>query len=678
MSSKLYWKVAVEAPLLEALTYSSEEPVTRGQRVVVSLGRRKAHGVVLGTSPKPDFETKDILEIDTAYTPLPEHFVQWLEWMAQYYIHPVGQVFQSAYPPLNKKTKERKSSRPPVVPQLESDTHLSLTQEQEATYKAISKSSGFATHLIFGVTGSGKTEIYLRLLEDVLSSGKRGLVLVPEISLTPQLIQRFARRFGDQIAAMHSQLTEREKTNQWWDMVSGNKSILIGARSALFCPFEDIGLIIIDEEHEPSFKQDEKLKYHGRDAAVMLGKMLNCPVILGSATPSLESWKNAVDGKYKLHTLKHRVANRPLPEVEIVDLRLQKSSDEEQMRIKEKYSYLPFWLSPNLYNRMIEVLNNNDQVALFLNRRGIAQMVVCPACGHTRECPNCDISLTLHAHSHLICHYCDYHENFKTKCPDCKEGELSAMGLGTELIENDLARLFPDKKLARADRDEIQNRADLEELIQNMENGETDILIGTQMIAKGLDFPKLKLVGLVLADVGFNLPDFRATERSFQLITQMSGRAGRHIKEGENAGRVVIQTYNTQHDSILFAQNHDFEGFAQNEINFRNQLNYPPSGKLVSFRIQGTHLDRVEKTSELLARRAYALKSQFSQYQHIEVLGPAQAPLAKLRGQFRYHLLIKSAQAQGVNAFVRQLLGNQDWVESSTRILVDIDPMSLL
>lgn len=678
MSSKLFWRVAVEAPLTEALTYSSSEPLHRGQRVLVPLARRKVYGVVLGPSPAPEFETKDIVEIDAEYSPLPEHFVQWLEWMAQYYIHPIGQVFQSAFPPLAKKVKERKSSRPPVIPQLESDTALNLTIEQQTTYESIAKCTEFSTHLVFGVTGSGKTEIYLRLLEDVLKSGKRGLVLVPEISLTPQLIQRFARRFGDRIAAMHSQLTEREKTNQWWEMVAGSKSILIGARSALFCPFEDIGLIIVDEEHEPSFKQDEKLKYNGRDAAVMLGKMLNCPVVLGSATPSLESWKNAIDGKYHLHTLRNRVANRSLPEIEVIDLRQQRSDSEEQTRIKEKFSHLPFWLSPTLYERMIEVLDNKEQVALFLNRRGIAQMVVCPACGHTRECPNCDISLTLHAHSHLICHYCDYHENFKSKCPDCNEGELTAMGLGTELIEYDLARLFPEKKLARADRDEIQSRTDLEELIQNMESGEIDILIGTQMIAKGLDFPKLKLVGLVLADVGFNLPDFRATERSFQLITQMSGRAGRHVAAGEKPGRVVIQTYNTQHDSILFAQQHDFEGFAQSEINFRQQLNYPPCGKLVSFRIQGTHMNRVEETADTLARRAYALKSQYPQYQNIEVLGPAQAPLAKLRGQFRYHLLIKSPQPQGVNAFVRQLLGNQEWVQNSTKILVDIDPMSLL
>ncbi|MGZ3770663.1 MAG: replication restart helicase PriA [Bdellovibrio sp.] len=679
MSQDQLWRVAVDAPLPEALTYKFSGALQRGQLVEVPLGRRKTKGLVLGTTDKiPEFETKNIEAIDEEYTPLPEPFIKWLEWLSQYYIHPVGQVVQSAFPPLKKIEKQRQSKRAPVIPQLESDTALDLTDEQQTCLQNISKHNNFSTHLLFGVTGSGKTEVYLRLLDNVLKAGKRGLVLVPEISLTPQLIHRFARRFGDKIAAIHSQLTDREKTNQWWDIVEGRKSILIGARSALFCPIADLGLIIVDEEHEPSFKQDEKLKYNARDAAVMMGKLLNCPIVLGSATPSLETWKNAQEGKYHLHTLRRRVANRSMPDIEVIDLRKQKADSDEQKKIIEKYSHLPFWMSPELYERMNEVLSRDEQAALFLNRRGVAQMVLCEGCGHTRECPNCDISLTLHAHSHLICHYCDYHENLKTKCPDCKEGELKAIGLGTELLESDLIRLFPNKKIARADRDEIQNRVHLEELIVNMESGDIDILVGTQMIAKGLDFPKLKLVGLVLADVGFNLPDFRATERSFQLITQMSGRSGRHIKEGENPGAVIIQTYNSEHDSIIFARHHDYEGFAKHELDIRSQLNYPPAGRLVSMRIQGIHLGKVEETASLLARRAQALKSQFPQYENIEILGPAEAPLSKLRGQFRFHLLIKSSQNSAVNTFSRQLVGNQDWIPSGVRILIDIDPMSLL
>ncbi|MDG0815051.1 replication restart helicase PriA [Bdellovibrio svalbardensis] len=680
--SQSLWKVAVDAPLPEALTYSYAEPLQRGQLVNVPLGKRKVKGLVLGpaapTATASEFKIKSIDSIDEEYRPLPAPFVNWLEWLGNYYLHPVGQVVQSAFPPLRKTEKQRASKRAPVIPQLDADTELNLTDEQRTCFESISKYSGFSTHLLFGVTGSGKTEVYLRLLDKVLKEGKRGLVLVPEISLTPQLVQRFARRFGDKIAAMHSQLTEREKTNQWWDMVDGKKSILIGARSALFCPIEDLGLIIVDEEHEPSFKQDEKLKYNGRDAAVMMGKMMNCPVVLGSATPSLETWKNAQEGKYHLHTLKNRVAGRALPTIEVIDLRQQKADDDQQKLIIEKYSHLPFWLSPALFEKMNEVLDQGDQAALFLNRRGVAQMVVCPACGHTRECPNCDISLTLHAGSHLICHYCDYHENMKARCPDCKEGEMEAIGLGTELLEKDLSRLFPGKRIARADRDEIQSRADLEDLISDMETGAIDILVGTQMIAKGLDFPKLKLVGLVLADVGFNLPDFRATERSFQLITQMSGRSGRHVKEGESPGYVIIQTFNTEHESITFARNHDYEGFANNELSIRGALNYPPVGRLVGFRIQGPHLGKVEEAARLLARRAQSLKTQFPQYSSMEVLGPAEAPLSKLRGQFRYHLLLKTSQNNVANPFSRQLLGDQEWVPSGVKILVDIDPMNLL
>lgn len=678
MISRPLWKVAVDAPLPEALTYSFEGPLERGQLVNVPLGRRKVKGLVLGpVAEQPDFEIKDISSIDDEHPKLADPFVKWLEWLSQYYIHPIGQVVQSTFPRLAKATKTRKSSRAPVIPVMAADAGHALTDEQQVCIDSISQFHDFSTHLIFGVTGSGKTEIYLRLLEKVLKEGKRGIVLVPEISLTPQLIQRFASRFGDRIAALHSQLTDRERTNQWWEIVEGKKSILIGARSALFCPMDDLGIIIVDEEHEPSYKQEEKLKYNGRDAAVMRGKFANCPVVLGSATPSLESWKNTIDGKYHLHTMKKRVAGRSLPNIEVVDLRENKDKARDNPHAHNK-SNLPFWLSPLLHEKMIETLARGDQTALFLNRRGVAQLVICSACGHTRECPNCDINLTLHAASHLICHYCDYHENMKTKCPDCKVGEVKAIGLGTELLENDLAKLFPEKIIARADRDEIHNRADLEDLILRMEQGQIDILVGTQMIAKGLDFPKLKLVGLVLADVGFNLPDFRATERSFQLITQMSGRSGRHIKPDESPGLVIIQTFNTEHESITYARNNDFEGFAASELQIRSQLNYPPVGRLVSFRIQSSKQGQAQEAARLLARRALTLKSQNAHYAAVEVLGPAEAPMAKLRGQFRFHLLVKANSAQVSNTFSRQLLGNEDWLPSRVKILVDIDPMSLL
>ncbi len=667
-----YWSVAVDAPLLEPLTYLApkelSDQLVRGRLVNVPLGKRTVKGLLLKPTDKvPNVEIKSIQGVDLEYDLLPETFIKWIEWLANYYLYPVGSVMASAFPPLSKTVKQRASQRPPVIPQLESTTPPDLTPEQSQVFEAIQKNADFSTHLLFGVTGSGKTEVYLRLLQKTLESGKQGIVLVPEISLTPQLIHRFAQRFGDQIAVLHSQLTDRERTNQWWEMIEGRKQILIGARSALFCPLQNLGLIIVDEEHEPSFKQDEKLKYHGRDAAIMLAKFSNCPIVLGSATPSLESWRNAKEGKYQLHRMSHRVQDRSLPTVEILDLRLQ-----------EKKKDLPFWLTPTLHEAMKESLGRDEQVALFLNRRGVAQLVLCPGCGYTHECPNCDITLTLHGKTHLVCHYCDYHEPFKLDCPSCKEGEMTPVGLGTELVETDVQRLFPDAKIARADRDEIQNRADLEDLVRNMESGETNILIGTQMIAKGLDFHKLNLVGLVLADVGFDWPDFRASERSFQLLTQVSGRAGRHVKPGETPGRVIVQTYNPEHPSLLFAQTHDFESFAEQELEHRKPLAYPPIGKLTSFRLQGTQLGRVQEAARLLAKRSQQLKLKSPSYESIEVLGPAEAPIAKLRGQFRYHLLLKRLDHRTLNSFCQQVLGDQKWLPPGTRVSVDVDPLHLL
>lgn len=671
--------VAVDAPLSEKLTYLQNEGFTvkRGDLVSVPLGRRRVMGVVLGaaTAPvateQPAFALKPIAEVVTDLPSLPEKHLRWLEWMSDYYLHPLGMTAQLCFPPLGKSKTERKSKRPSVVPQVPQRVRHQLNSEQQSCADAILRTPGFSTHLVHGVTGSGKTEIYLELFEKVLAEGKKGLFLLPEISLTPQLIHRFAERFGDRIAVLHSQLTDRERTNQWWDVIENRKHILIGARSALFCPAENIGLIVVDEEHEASFKQDEQLKYNGRDCAIMLGHFHNCPVILGSATPSLDSWKNAQDGKFRLHQIKNRVNNRPLPEIEVIDMRLEK---EREKVSAEK----PSWLSEKLYTEIHQTLQRGEQTALLLNRRGMSQMVFCPDCGHTRECPNCDISLTLHASTHLVCHYCDYHENFKTKCPDCTQGELIPMGLGTEKVEDDLKRLFPDKNIARADRDEVTSRLDMEELVRKMESGEIDILIGTQMIAKGLDFPNLKLVGLILADISFNLPDFRAAEKSFQLITQMSGRSGRHVKDGESPGKVILQTYNTEHESVRFAQTHDYEGFAETELSNRRQLNYPPVHRMASVRIQSPELEKVRLASDQLAHRATLLKEKFTVFADVEVLGPAAAPLAKLRNQFRYHLLVKCAQSRTLNEFLRRLLGDSKWIPKQVKVAVDVDPLNLL
>jgi primosomal protein N' (replication factor Y) len=666
-----YYQIAVDAPLSTALTYKSETVLKPGQSVIVPLGKRKVNGVIINsTSDAGPHQLKEITSIDESQPVLSAQFLNWLQWLADYYVHPIGQVTSLAFAPLAVAVKKRKSKKTPVVRAYAKSEPMKLTDEQATCFAGISKSESFSVHLLHGVTGSGKTEVYLQLLERVLKQNQSGLVLVPEISLTPQLVERFAARFGDQVAVIHSHLTDRERTEQWWSAVNGEKKILIGARSALFCPIENLGLIIVDEEHEPSYKQDEKLKYHGRDAAIVLAKQMNCPIVLGSATPSLESWAHALSGKYELHQMKSRVSHRSLPTVEVIDMREKTNSSPE----------LPFWLSTPLYNAIVETLEKKQQVALFLNRRGVAQTVMCRDCGFTHRCPNCEITLTLHGERHLVCHYCEYSARKEDYCPQCKEGELAALGMGTEQLEKDMQRIFESAVVARADRDEITSRESLEELIKRMEDNEINILVGTQMIAKGLDFKNLTLVGLVLADVGFNLPDFRSTERSFQLLTQVSGRSGRHFDDG---GRVIIQTYNTEYPAIDFSKTADFEGFAKIELELRKELLYPPYGRLTSIRIMGSDLKNVERTAQICAERARQLKSRTDQkssaaYAEIQVLGPAPSPLFKIRNQYRYHLLLKAPPTGVLSSFCRQLLGDLKWASTGTKVQVDIDPIHLL
>jgi len=670
---KQHWKIAVHAPIKEPLTYLSELSLKPGQWVHVPLGKRSTLGLVLGPAEIYEKENlKSVSDIDPSLPEMSQPFFKWLTWLSEYYQYPLGLVAELSRPALEKKTSNRVSKRTEVVPQLAQDYAPELTSEQKKCLEEIKSYKGFHTHLVHGVTGSGKTEIYLNLLEKTLKQNQSAIVLVPEIALTPQLIQRFAKRFGDKIAAFHSQMTPREKTNHWWDIVEGRKQIMIGARSALFCPQENLGLIIVDEEHEPSYKQDDKLKYHARDAAVMLGHFHQCQVILGSATPSLESWHNAKLGKYHLHQLKSRVHTSGLPEVEVIDLREEKAKPQDHQLV------LPSWLSKSLYDKISKVLDDGFQAALFLNRRGMANVVMCNSCGHSIECPNCDINLTLHSKSHLVCHYCDYHENLKENCSACKIGEMSPVGLGTEKLEQELKKLFPGKTVIRADRDEIQNREDLENFIHDVETGKADLLVGTQMIAKGLDFPKLKLVGLVLADIGFNLPDFRANERNFQLIVQMSGRPGRHLDDSGNPGQVVIQTFNPEHESLKFAIHHDFEGFVESELTYRKALLYPPHGRLISLRIQSPDRMTARDLATTVSQRALNLKSQFSQYESLEILGPAEAPIAKLKNQYRYHLLIKGQGSPALQSFIKKLMGDEKWIPTRSRIIVDIDPLHLI
>ncbi|MCB0421746.1 MAG: primosomal protein N' [Bdellovibrionales bacterium] len=675
MSSQRCVQVAVDAPLKELLTYrvpSDLNFIEEGMSVTVPLGKRKVKGVVwkIDVTPNGEFKLKDIIDSSSERPVLSKSHRQWLEWISSYYLHPIGQVAALTFPPLKQKGRSTANAKKQVIPNIDPSSPPELTEEQKSCIEAIQSVNGYATHLLHGVTGSGKTEVYLHLMHDVLAQGKKALVLVPEISLTPQLLKRFASRFPGQVAVIHSHLTEREKTDQWWKMILGEAQILIGARSALFCPLEPLGIVIMDEEHEPSFKQDEKLRYHARDAAIVRAHTSHCPVVLGSATPSLETWRNCQTQKYHYHQMVHRVSERKMPEIEVVDMR-----EERQKRRDQEGQPLPFWISQSLYDRLLETFQKGEQAALFLNRRGLAQTILCQSCGYVYECPNCAISLTLHAKNHMVCHYCNYTDRLTEQCPQCADGDIHPLGLGTELLEEDMARLFPDIHICRADRDEIQNRSDLEEMISSMESGKTDLLIGTQMIAKGLDFKGLTLVGLVMADVGFSLPDFRAAERSFQLLTQVSGRAGRH---SEMPGQVVIQTYNPGHASIRYTQDNDYSGFAHEELSHREELRYPPFGKVASLKIIGLHHDRVVQAAEQLAQRGFVLQSKFPPYKDLQILGPTQAPMAKLRGKFRYLILLKGSSHKMLENFCQQLTYDLKWMPAGTKLQIDMDPMNML
>ncbi len=671
-----YAHVAVVAPIKGLLTYLVPQElshVSAGNVVNVPLGKRKCRGIVFSITdqaPETEFEIKSLDSIDPEYE---AHSIalrlKWIQWLAEYYFHPIGLVADLVLPPLSKGKKNAARKRSPI-PEFPPESPFALNEEQETVYNAIAADTGFQTHLLYGVTGSGKTEVYLHLFEKTLKEGKTGLFLLPEISLTPQLVNRFAKRFGSKIALLHSQLTDRERTQFWWEMIQGEKQILIGARSALFCPVPNLGLIVVDEEHESSFKQEEKLKYHGRDVAIMLAKEVNCPIILGSATPSFESWLNASKGKFKLHRMTKRVGDIQLPEIKIIDL---KASAARSKELK-----LPFWMSEELHTELQNNLENKFQSALFLNRRGMSQSIICPMCGHTKECPNCDIKLTLHAHNHLVCHYCDYHESFKQRCSDCHEGTMEPLGVGTESVETEIGKLFPEARVLRIDRDEIQNRIDLENAIEKVEKQEVDILIGTQMIAKGLDFPNLKLVGLVLADVGFNLPDFRAGERAVQLILQMSGRAGRHKKENEPNGVVILQTFNPESEIVQMASKSDYEIFCEYDLKNRQIFTYPPYGKMISFRIQSRDLDKSQKTARMLSERCFNLKEKSESFEQIQVLGPTESPIAKIRNEYRFQVILKADTAAVLHRFTKIVLQNEKWIPTAVKLYADVDPMNLL
>ena len=543
---------------------------------------------------------------------------------------------------------------------------LTLNTEQAIALEKIKEGDG-EFFLLYGVTGSGKTEVYLQAIARALEEGKGAIVLVPEISLTPQTVERFKARFNSGplqtlVAVLHSHLSTGERHDEWHKIRQGRAKIVIGARSAIFAPVESLGLIIVDEEHENSYKQEESPRYHARDVAVVRGQRENATVVLGSATPSLESYHNVQRGKYTLLELPHRVDNKQMPLVRVLDMRTEKSKGDKGPPI----------FSQRLKDAIHHRLEQSEQVILFLNRRGFATSMQCPECGFVAECPNCSLSLTYHRRDQALrCHICGHGSRAPQRCPNekCGSPKIRFHGLGTEKVEDVLRKLFPDANVCRMDSDALKRKDDYRRILGDFRRGKIDILVGTQMIAKGLHFPRVTLVGIVYADTGLHLADFRAGERTFQLLTQVAGRAGRGDVEGE----VVVQTFSPVHPAIQFARRHDFEGFYEAEMEFREQLSYPPYTRAALLTLRGRNEDKVKFSADHLKRELEKLVIDFSE---LIIAGPAPAPLLRAENFYRYQIMLRLGQMSALSRRLAAIAAALT-LPDDVILTIDIDPVNL-
>ncbi len=543
------------------------------------------------------------------------------------------------------------------------DKRVTLTNQQEIVLEQLynlTKMDAPQTALLHGVTGSGKTEIYIELIEKSLTKGNSAILLVPEIALATQMITRFRGRFRESVAVLHSRLTPTERLREWLRIRSGEARIVIGARSAVFAPTPKLGLIIIDEEHETSYKQEEHPRYHTRDIAKWRSKENNTLLLLGSATPSLESYHSALTGEYRLLELDQRIGDSKLPDVKVVDMSNELSLGNRSI------------FSRSLSQGLEECLEKGEQAILFLNRRGYSTFVNCRSCGYVVKCPRCDISLTYHRSNNVLrCHYCGYTVQNPTACPECKSSYIRFFGTGTQKVEDELRQLFPRARIARMDYDSTTNKGAHEKILSMFRSGKTDILLGTQMVAKGLDFAKVSLVGVIAADTILGLPDFRAAERTFQLLTQVSGRAGRH----HISGRVVVQTYSPEHYSIRYAQKHDYVGFYHMESALRKQMNYPPFSKLVLISFSHPDLRQVIMASNFFVGRLRMLVSDLT-----TVPDPVSSPIARIKDRNRMQTMIKYQEREATIEIINELLIEvlEELNDRDLKIAIDIDPYMLM
>ncbi|MDQ0230587.1 primosomal protein N' [Metabacillus malikii] len=547
--------------------------------------------------------------------------------------------------------------------EFEKTNPLPLNEEQQQAIGPIIHAIDKKLHevfLMYGVTGSGKTEVYLQSIDKVLKEGREAIVLVPEISLTPQMVHRFKGRFGSKVAVLHSGLSTGEKYDEWRKIQRKEVQLVVGARSAIFAPFEKLGMIIIDEEHESSYKQEENPRYHARDVAIYRGKQHNCPVVLGSATPTLESFARSQKGVYKLLTLKERVNKRNMPSVEIVDMR-------EELRNGNRSMF-----SASLMDKMTDRLNKHEQTVLLLNKRGYSSFVMCRDCGYVNGCPHCDISLTYHLRGQqLKCHYCGYEEPLPNTCPECESEHIRYFGTGTQKVEEELVKILPEARIIRMDVDTTNRKGAHEKLLTKFGQKQADILLGTQMIAKGLDFPDVTLVGVLTADTMLNLPDFRASEKTFQLLTQVSGRAGRH----ELPGEVVIQTYTPEHYSIQLSSQYDYDSLFRHEMQLRKTHAYPPYYFIALVTVSHPDIMKVVSVTETIVqylRRNVANDTR--------ILGPVASPIPRIKDRYRYQCMVKYKRDNDLHITLRKILEHfqQEMTTNQLMISVDLNPNTMM
>jgi len=728
--SDLIADIAVNAPLKQLFSYAVPEALAEkvgvGVRVRVPFGRRTTIGFIMKLRTGDSAGLKMVKELLDEQPLLPKGLLRLLRWAAEYYCHPVGQVVRSALPaglgsekgtakilyepvfrlqpnpaqPRGEKQREllafiaergevglgelrarfpaphatlnrlveldflrqdeQEVRRDPFLAEpLPEDRQFTLNAEQQVAVNTLTgaiETAEFAPFLLHGVTGSGKTEVYLRAVEKCLDNKRQALILVPEIALTPQLVARFRARFepqGVRLAALHSGLSDGERYDAWRAITREEVQVVIGARSAIFAPLRSPGLLIVDEEHDASYKQGERFRYHARDLALMRGQQQNFPVLLGSATPSLGSYFRSEQGGLQRLTLNNRSHAGKMPVVELVDLTEQPPDGV---------------LSNRLIEAVQQTLEQREQVLLLLNRRGFAPFLLCTDCGSSFHCPNCAITLTFHQRERQVrCHYCDYAEPPAESCPKCQGLNIEPEGAGTERLEQELGELFAGARIARMDRDTTSRKGSHQKLVQQMLGRQIDILVGTQMIAKGHDFPGVTLVGVLGADSILNLPDFRAAERSFSLLTQVAGRAGRSC----GGGRVLIQTFNPEHFALSCAARQNYDEFYRQELPFRRELGYPPCGHLVNLILSGNSVEQVRLSAERLAEKLHG------RIPGVDVLGPSPCPLARLRGKSRYQILLKAARRPDLRYLLQQVESAEKQLDRGVGLAIDVDPVDM-